>query len=72
MDKVDKEDKSVENWTRESWIPIDFVKSWNYFENYGHKIRGMVILIQKNQSGTLGWLKLWYAGLVISEKEVGV
>ena len=22
-------------------IPIDYVKSWNYFENYSHKIGGM-------------------------------
>ena len=41
VDKVDKEDKLVENWTQGSWIPIDSVKSWNYFRNYGHKIGGM-------------------------------
>ena len=41
VDKVDKEDKLVENWTQGRWIPIDSVKSWNYFENYGHKIGGM-------------------------------
>ena len=40
-DKVDKEDKLVENWTRGRWIPIDSVKSWNYFGNYGHKIGDM-------------------------------
>jgi len=34
-------DKVVENLTRERWIPIDYVKSWNYFENYGHKTGGM-------------------------------
>ena len=38
VDKVDKEDKLVENWTR---VPIDSVKNWNYFGNYGHKIGGM-------------------------------
>ena len=41
MDKVNKEDKLIENWTRGRWNPIDSVKSWNYFENYGHKIGGM-------------------------------
>ena len=41
VDKVEKEDKLVENWTRGRWILIDPVKSWNYFENYGHKIGGM-------------------------------
>ena len=41
VDKVDKEEKLVENWTQRRWIPIDSVKSWNYFENYGHKIGGM-------------------------------
>ena len=40
VDKVDKEDKLVENWTRGRWIPIDSV-SWNYFENYDHKIGSM-------------------------------
>ena len=40
VDKVD-EDKLVEKWTRGRWIPIDSVKSWNYFKNYGHKIGGM-------------------------------
>ena len=34
-------DKIVENLTRGMWIPIDSVKSWNYFANYGHKIGGM-------------------------------
>ena len=41
VDKVDKDDKLVENWTRGRWTPIDSMKSWNYFENYGYKIRGM-------------------------------
>ena len=41
VDKVDKEDKLVENWIRGRWIPIDSVKSWNYSKNYGHKIGGM-------------------------------
>ena len=41
MDKVDREDKLVENWTRERWILIDSVKSWNYSGNYGYKIGGM-------------------------------
>ena len=41
IDKVDKEDKLVENWTQGRWIPIDSVKTWNYFGNYGHKIGGM-------------------------------
>ena len=41
VDKVDKEDKLVENWTWEGWIPIDSVKSWNCFKNYDHKIGGM-------------------------------
>ena len=34
-------DKVVENLARGRWILIDSVKSWNYFENYGHKIGGM-------------------------------
>ena len=38
VDKVNKEDKLVENLARGRWIPIDSVKSWNYF---GHKIGGM-------------------------------
>ena len=38
---VDKVDKKVENLTRGRWIPIDSMKSWNYFRNYGHKIGGM-------------------------------
>ena len=38
---MDKEDKLVEHWTQGRWIAIDSVKSWNYFENYGHKIGGM-------------------------------
>ena len=33
--------KVVENLTRERWIPIDFVTSWNYFEKFGYKIKGM-------------------------------
>ena len=41
VDKVDKEDKLVENWTWGRWIPIDPMKSWNYFENYGYKIGSM-------------------------------
>ena len=41
VDKVDKEDKLVENWTRGRWIPTDSMKSWNYSENYGYKIGGM-------------------------------
>ena len=41
VDKMDKEDKLVENWTHGRWIHIDSVKSWNYFENYVHKIGGM-------------------------------
>ena len=41
VDKVDKEDKLVENWTRGRWIPIDSVKSWNYSGNYGHKSEGL-------------------------------
>ena len=32
-------DSVVENLTRERWIPIDSVKSENYFENYCYKIR---------------------------------
>ena len=31
-------DKEIENLTRGRWIPIDSVKSWNYFGNYSHKI----------------------------------
>ena len=34
-------DKEVENLTRGRWIPIDSMKNWNYFRNYGHKIVGM-------------------------------
>ena len=34
-------DKVVENLTQGRWIPIDSVKNWNYFKNYGHKIGGM-------------------------------
>ena len=34
-------DKEFEKLTRGRWIPIDSVKSWNYFENYSHKIVGM-------------------------------
>ena len=34
-------DKEVENLTRGRWIPIDSVKSWNYFGHYGYKIGGM-------------------------------
>ena len=41
VDKGDEEDKLVENWTQGRWIHIDSMKSWNYFENYGHKIGGM-------------------------------
>ena len=41
VDKVDKEDKLVKNWTRGRWIPTDFVKSWNYSGNYVYKIGGM-------------------------------
>ena len=41
VDKVDKEDKLVENLTRGRWIPIDSVKSWNYPGNYGYKIGDM-------------------------------
>ena len=41
VDKVDKEDILVENWAQGRWIPNDSVKSWNYFEDYGHKIGGM-------------------------------
>ena len=41
VDKVDKGDKLVEIWTQGRWIPTDSVKSWNYSENYSHKIRGM-------------------------------
>ena len=41
VNKVDKEDKLVKNWTQGRWIPIDFVKSRNYSENYGYKIGGM-------------------------------
>ena len=41
VDKVDKEDKLVENWTPGRWIPIDSIKSWNYSGNYGYKIVGM-------------------------------
>ena len=35
VDKVDKEDKLVENWTQGRGIPIDSVKSSNYFGNQG-------------------------------------
>ena len=31
-------DKEVENLTRGRWIFIDSMKSWNYFENCGHRI----------------------------------
>ena len=41
VDKVDKEDKLVENWTRGRRIPMDSVMSWNYCENYGHKMGDM-------------------------------
>ena len=41
VDKMDKEDKLVENWTRGRWIPIDSVKSWSRYENYGYKIGDM-------------------------------
>ena len=41
MDKVDTVGKEVKNLTRERWIPIDSVKSWNYFENYSYKIVSM-------------------------------
>ena len=34
-------DKVAKNFTRGRWIPIDSVKSWNYFGNYSHKIVGM-------------------------------
>ena len=49
VDKVDKEDKLVENWTRRRWISIDSVKSWNYFRNYGHKI-GSIGCIDSDKS----------------------
>ena len=41
MNMVDTGDKEVENLTRGRWIPIDSMKSWNYFGNYGYKIGGM-------------------------------
>ena len=41
VDKVDKEDKLVKNWTRGRWILVDSVKGWNYIGNYGHKMGGM-------------------------------
>ena len=41
MNIVEIVDKMVKNLTRGRWIPIDSVKSWNYFKNCGHKIRGM-------------------------------
>ena len=72
MDKVDKEDKLVQDWTRGKRNPMDTVKSWNCFENYGHKMGGMGYIHSDKTIPALGWSKLWYAGLVISEKEVGV
>ena len=44
MEIVDIEkimDKVVENLTQGRWIPIDFVKSENYFGNDGYKTGGM-------------------------------
>ena len=41
MEIVKIVDKVVANLIRGRWIPIDSVKSWNYFRNYGHKIGGM-------------------------------
>ena len=46
VDKVDKEDKLVENWTRRRWIPIDSVKSWNYFGIMVIRLGAWVILIR--------------------------
>jgi len=33
--------KMVENWTQGRWIPMNHVKSGNYFENYSHRIGDM-------------------------------
>jgi len=55
VDKVHKEDKLVENWTRGRWILIDSVKSWNYFGNDGHKIRG-IGCIDSDKSYPVIWL----------------
>ena len=41
VDKVDTEDKLVENWTRGKRNPINSVKSRKWYENYGHKMGGM-------------------------------
>jgi len=30
-------DKVVENLTQGRWIPIDSMKSWDYFDKFGHK-----------------------------------
>ena len=40
VEKVETEDKSVENWTRGKRNPMNSVKSWKY-ENYGNKMGGM-------------------------------
>jgi len=45
-------DKKVENLTQGRWIPIESVKSWNYFRNYGHKI-GRMSCIDSDKSNSV-------------------
>jgi len=47
------------NLSWESLIPMDSVKSENYFKNYDH----WIILSRQTQSGLYGWFMLYIAGL---------
>ena len=52
-------DKVFLNLSQESLIPMDSVKSENYFKNYDH----WIILSRQTQSGLYGWFMLYIAGL---------
>ena len=50
--------KVVDNITRESCIPIDFVKSSDHYSSLVHSIRTEACIDSDKTTDILGWLKL--------------
>ena len=72
VEKVDKEDKLLKIGLGGSESPLTLWRLEIILEIMVIRLGAWVILIRIRPIGTLGWLKLWYDGLVISKKEVGV